>query len=416
MNSAIAALEVAQLRAKFPALSQTVHGHPLAYLDSAATTQKPLSVIEAESRFYREDNANVHRGVHLLSQRSTELFESVRTDLADLIGANDTSSIVWTKGCTEAVNLVASSWGMSNLKPGDVILLSAMEHHANIVPWQLVAERTGAKVLPFPIDDDGNVLWTEFERLLIHHPVKLVGVKQLCNAIGTVNPIADIIQLAHFHGALVLVDGAQGLAHLGVNVSELDVDFYTMSAHKAYGPTGVGALYGKPEHLQAMVPYQGGGDMIRTVSWEKTTYADAPQRFEAGTPNIAGVVGFGESIRFLKSLQIGDHSSWARKREEDLLDLTTRALQEIPGLKIVGTGRKKAAIISFVMDQAHPHDIGTILDREGVAIRTGHHCCMPLMKRLGLPGTARASLAVYSSEQDIEQLVTGVRKVSEVFA
>ena len=392
-----------------------MHGHPLVYLDSAATTQKPAGVIASETEFYERHNANVHRGVHLLSQLATDQFEAARTKLAEFINAPHPAAVLWTKGCTEAINLVAASWGGSNLQPGDVVLLSAMEHHANIVPWQLIAERTGAKILPFPISDQGDILLEELEALLKSNPVKIIGVKHVCNALGTVNPIEELARLAHAHGALILVDGAQGLAHCPLDVTASDVDFYAMSAHKAYGPTGVGALYGKRHLLEAMPPYQGGGDMIRTVSWEGTTYNDLPNKFEPGTPNIAGVIAFGAAIDFLNSIEIRDAKSAARRNEAEVLAYGTELLRSIPGVRLIGEAREKVGVLSFVMERAHPHDIGTILDRQGIAIRTGHHCCMPLMKRLGVPATARASLAIYSTREELDSLAAGITKVKELF-
>lgn len=404
-----------QIRAQFPALHQSVHGHSLVYLDSAATTQKPASVILAESDFYEHHNANVHRGVHLLSQLATDQFEAVRVKLAEFINAPDPATVLWTKGCTEAINLVAHSWGSTHLASGDVILLSAMEHHANIVPWQLIAERMGAQILPFPISDEGDILLPKLEALLQAHPVKMVGVKHVCNALGTVNPVAAITRLAHAYGARVLIDGAQGLAHCPLDVTLADVDFYAMSAHKAYGPTGVGALYGKRELLEAMPPYQGGGDMIRTVSWEGTTYNDLPNKFEPGTPNIAGVIAFGAAIDFLNRIEIQDRSGEARREEASVLTYGTELLKSIPGVRLIGEAQEKVGVLSFVMERAHPHDIGTILDRQGIAIRTGHHCCMPLMKRLGVPATARASLAIYSTREELDGLAAGITKVKELF-
>lgn len=416
MPQSALSVDLASLRTLFPALHQEVHGRPLAYLDNAATTQKPLAVIEAEANYYRHDNANVHRGVHTLSQRATDAFEAVRLQLAQFINAPRPATVLWTKGCTEAVNLVASSWGSQNLGPGDTVLLSAMEHHANIVPWQLAAERAGAKVEPIPMDDDGNLSLDELERLLKEKKVKLVGVKHVCNALGTVNPISEIAKLAHAHGAVLMVDGAQALAHVPVDVQALDADFYAMSAHKAYGPTGLGALYACSEILESLPPYQGGGDMIRTVSWEKTTFNDLPNRFEPGTPNIAGVIAFGEALRFLNAYQPHLPESAWHQHEHELLIYGQNRLREIKGLRLVGQATSKVAVISFVMDAAHPHDIGTILDTQGVAIRTGHHCCMPLMRRLNVPATARASLAIYTSQEEMDQLATALNKVSEMFS
>lgn len=416
MSTTVAAWDIAAARSKFPGLQQLVHGRPLAYLDNAATTQKPQSVLDATEKLYRDDTANVHRGVHTLSQRATDAFEAVRLQLAAFIGAPDARSVIWTKGCTEAINLVAQTWGMTHLQAGDVVLLSSLEHHANIVPWQMVAERTGARVIPIPMEDSCAMDLGALESLLRDHSVKLVGVKQICNATGTRHPIREITAMAKSYGARVLVDGAQGLAHGPLNVSEIDVDFYTMSAHKAYGPTGVGALYGNFELLNSLPPYQGGGDMIRTVSWEKTTYNELPNRLEPGTPNIAGVVGFGAALTEMEAWGIRNPNSAVHAHEHALLESATELLQAIPGLKIHGTAPGKAAVVSFTIEAAHPHDIGTILDRHGVAVRTGHHCCMPLMKRLGVPATARASFAAYSSHAEIEQLATALHEVRRIFS
>lgn len=398
-------------RAEFPALDQEVHGHPLTYLDSAATTQKPRAVLRAVERFYEHDNANVHRGVHTLSQRATEDFEESRRKIQRFIGAKHEQEILFTKGCTEAINLVAQSWGRSNLNEGDIVLLSTMEHHANIVPWQMVCAETGAQVIPIPITDSGEIDLDAYAELL-KGPAKLVGVKHVCNALGTINPVGEMIRMAHDAGAKTMIDGAQALAHERVDVVALDADFYSMSGHKVYAPTGIGALYGKKALLEAMPPYQGGGDMIRTVAFEKTTYNELPNKFEAGTPNIAGSIGFGAALEFVSS--IGQVP--VQHHEQALLEYGTARLADIQGVTIYGKARNKAAILSFTMDCAHPHDIGTILDQSGVAVRTGHHCCMPLMSRLGIPGTARASLAVYNSTEDLDRLAEGLIHVREVFA
>lgn len=412
MDATRTALDTESLRAQFPTLHQTVNGFPLTYLDNAATTMRPQSVIDATSRFYSDQNANVHRGVHSLSQSATEHFGQTRKSLASVIQSPSAEQIIWTKGCTESINLVASSWGHSNLNSGDVILLSAMEHHSNIIPWQLVAEKTGANIQVIPISDSGEIILEEYVRLLRSNPVRIVGVKHICNALGTINPIAEMTQMAHANGALILVDGAQGLAHAPLNVQDVPVDFYALSAHKAYGPTGLGALYGRRDLLEAMPPYQCGGSMIRTVTFEKSTYADLPDKFEPGTPNIAGVIAFESALQFLKDVgfdRIADH-------ERSVTRYAHEALAEVAGLRICGTAADKVAVVSFVMLSAHPHDIGTILDTFGVAIRTGHHCCMPLMNRLGVPATARASLGVYNTTYDIERLIEALQEVNRVFA
>lgn len=380
------------------------------YLDNAATTQRPLVVVKAISDYYLHDHANVHRGVHALSVRATRLFDDARRTVQRFLNARYEEEILFTKGCTEAVNLVASSWGRANLNPGDRVLLTTMEHHADIVPWQLVARERGASVEPIPISDKGELLLDELERMLDEH-VKLVGCVHVSNAIGTVNPIADVVRLAHRVGAKVLVDGAQALAHERVDVQALEVDFYTVSGHKMYGPTGIGALYGRRELLEEMPPYQAGGDMIRTVSFDGTTFAGLPNRFEPGTPHISGAIGLAKAIEFIETVgmeRICEH-------EHDLLDYGTRRLSEVPGLTIWGRAKDKAAILSFTMDAAHPHDIGTVLDTQGVAVRAGHHCCMPLMTRFGIPATARASLALYTTRADLDALADALLQVNALF-
>jgi cysteine desulfurase/selenocysteine lyase len=400
------------VRAEFPALGQTVHGHRLAYLDSAATSQRPRAVVEAVRRAMEEDNANVHRGVHTLSQRATDAFDRARTVVRRFVGASRDEEIVFTKGCTEAINLVAHSWGRTNLKRGDTVLLSTMEHHADIVPWQIVAQDTGAKLEPIPVTNEPTLDLDWLEARLKQGGVKIVGIKHVCNATGTVNPVAESARLAHRHGALVLVDGAQALAHVPVDVQALGADFYAMSAHKAYGPMGVGALYGRLDLLEAMPPWQGGGDMIRRVSFEGTSFRGLPNKFEPGTPNVPGVVGFATALDWLE--RTGPAA--VREHESALLQAATKKLESVPGLRVVGTAPGKTAVISFVMEQAHAHDVGTVLDAHGVAVRAGHHCCMPLMERLGVPATVRASLAAYSGEDDIDQLVEGLEHVARVFS
>lgn len=399
------------LRDEFPAIHQSVNGKPLAYLDNAATTQRPKAVLDAMEAFYREDNANVHRGVHTLSQRATDKFESARQTVARFVNAPSPDEVVFTKGCTEAINLVAASWGRQNLSEGDVVLLSTLEHHSNIVPWQVVAQERGAKIVPIPIFDDCSLDMDAYRRLLQEHPVKVVGVKHVCNATGTVNPIGEMARLAHGHGAVIVVDGAQGLAHQKVDVQSMDIDFYAMAAHKVYGPMGTGALYGKRALLEAMPPYQTGGGMIQVVTMEATTYAPLPDKFEPGTPNVGGVIGFGAALEWLATIGVEN----AARQEDELLTLATGALAEIEGLRVVGTAPGKASILSFVLDCAHPHDIGTILDSEGVAVRSGHHCCQPLMQRMGVPATTRASISLCNDDSDVEALVRGLRKVVSVF-
>lgn len=396
------------IRAEFPTLHQQVHGHPLTWLDSAATTQKPVSVIEAMDRYYREDNANVHRGVHELSARSTASFEAAREGIRRFLGAREARECIFVRGTTEGINLVANTWGTRNVREGDEILISGMEHHSNIVPWQMLAERTGAKVRAIPIDEHGALRMDEFERLLTER-TKIVAVMQVSNALGTVNPIRRITEMAHAKGAIVVVDGAQATAHVPVDVQALDADFYAMSAHKMYGPTGIGVLYGKAALLEAMPPWQGGGDMIRSVTLEKTTYAPIPAKFEAGTPNVAGVIGLGAAVAFMERV-----ASFAETHEAALLRYGHDRLPEVPGLRFVGTAPGKVAILSFVIDRVHPHDLGTILDRHGVAIRTGHHCAQPVMQFYKIPATARASLGVYNTTEDIDRLVDALQQAVKV--
>lgn len=403
------AVALDSVRAHFPILLETIRGKPLVYLDNAASTQKPTEVIEAISNYYRHDHANVHRGVHALSQRATDRFERARSLVRGFLNAGEDAEIIFTKGSTEAINLVAASWGRTFLRPGDRILLTEMEHHANIVPWQVVAQQTGADIVVTPITDSGELDLDAMNRLLDER-VKIVGVTHVSNVLGTVNPIAEIARRAHAVGALVLVDGAQALGHLRVDVQALDVDFYTMASHKMYGPTGMGALYGKRNHLEAMPPYQFGGGMIRSVTFEKTTYADLPDKFEPGTPNIADAIGLGEAIEFLSP-----RLEEAHDHEADLTAYAHERLSELSGLTLHGTAPGKSGTISFTMANIHPHDIGTILDMEGVAIRAGHHCCQPLMARLGVPATARASFGMYNERGEVDALVEALQKVKEMF-
>ena len=405
------ALDVARLRAEFPILATTVHGRPLVYLDNAATSQKPRAVIEAVRRYYTTQNANVHRGVYALSEQATAAYEGVREQAHRFMNARGAHEIIFVRGTTEAVNLVASTWGRTNLKAGDEVLVSAMEHHSNIVPWQLLREATGATLRVIPMNSRGELLLDEYERLL-QGPVKLVAVAHISNSLGTINPVAEMTRLAHARGAVVLVDGAQGAPHLPIDVQELGADFYTVSGHKMYGPTGIGLLYGRQELLDAMPPWQGGGDMIKSVTFARTTYADPPARFEAGTPHIAGGIGLGGAIAFL---QDSDREAIAA-HEQDLLEYATARLGEVPGLRLIGTAAHKAAVVSFVLDGVHAHDIGTIVDQEGVAIRTGHHCAQPVMDFFGVPATARASFACYNTREEVDALVTAVQKVRKVFA
>ena len=398
------------LRRDFPVLGRPVHGKKLVYLDSAATSQKPKMVIEAVRRYYEEENANIHRGVHFLSERATELYEAARQKVQKFINARAVHEIIFTRGTTEAINLVAASFARPRLKAGDEIVLTQMEHHSNIVPWQLAAESVGAKLRVVPINDRGELLLDEYEKLL-NEKTRLVSVVHVSNTLGTINPVKEMIATAHRRGIPVLVDGAQAAPHLKIDVQDLDADFYAFSGHKMCGPTGIGVLYGKEQHLSAMPPYQGGGDMIRTVRFEKTTYNDLPFKFEAGTPHIAGAIGLGAAIDYLSGIGLDAISP----AQQDPVPEGHEALSQVSGLKIIGTAARKAGVISFVMEDVHPHDIGTILDREGIAIRTGHHCTMPLMERLGLPATARCSIAFYNSREDLDALIGGLKKVRGLF-
>ncbi len=398
------------LRRDFPLLSQQAFNHPLAYLDNAATTQKPESVIQAINRYYRFDNANVHRGVYQLSERATAAYEATRDQAQQFLNAGHRDEIIFVRGATEAINLVAQSYARPRLKPGDQILISTMEHHSNIVPWQIVCGQTGAELVVVPISDDGEILLQDYQDLLCDR-TKIVAITHMSNALGTVNPVKQMIEQAHVYQIPVLLDGAQAAPHLRVDLKELDCDFYTFSSHKIYGPTGVGVLYGRRDHLEAMDPYQGGGDMISRVSFEHTEYNCLPYKFEAGTPNIAGVVGLGAALDYVQTLGLENIA----RREEMLLKHASSALAEIPGLRIIGTAKKKSSIISFILESAHPHDISTILDHHGVAIRSGHHCAMPVMTRFRVPATARASFAFYNNHDDIAQLVNGLAQVNKIF-
>ena len=402
---------VERLREEFPILAMQAHGRRLAYLDNAATTQKPREVLDAITTYYTSQNANVHRGVHLLSERATLAFEQAREHVAAFFGAARSHEIVFTRNATESVNLVASSWGGANLKPGDEVLISAMEHHSNIVPWQLACERTGAALKVIPIDDRGVLDMEAFARLL-SPKTKMVAVTHLSNALGTINPVAEIARAAHQAGAVVLVDGAQAAYHLPVDVQALGVDFYVATGHKLYGPTGMGVLYGREARLDAMPPYQGGGDMIASVTFEKSTWNTLPYKFEAGTPHIEGAVALGTAVRFIGRVGF----DWIAAHERALLAYATEAVAAVPGVRLVGTAPDKASILSFVMDDVHPHDIGTVVDRAGVAIRTGHHCAQPVMARFGVPATARASFAMYNTREDVDQLVAALHDVRRMFA
>ncbi|WP_018992102.1 cysteine desulfurase [Aromatoleum toluclasticum] len=400
--------DLAQARADFPILRTCVNGHPLTYLDNAATTQKPDAVIDAEADFYRNNNANVHRGVHALSQRATDAHEAARHKVRSFINAHADAEIIFVRGTTEAINLVAQGFAEPRLRAGDEIVVSAMEHHSNIVPWQMACRRTGAVLRVVPVDDAGEFDVDAYAALL-NARTRIVAVTHLSNALGTITPVRRIIDLAHARGVPVLLDGAQAISHLPVDVRALDCDFYAFSAHKLYGPTGIGVLYGKTEHLQAMTPCQGGGDMIRSVSFDATEYNELPYRLEAGTPHIAGVVALGAALDYVSAIGIERIAA----HERALLHDATLQLNRIPGLRIIGTATEKAGVLSFTLDDIHPHDIGTMLDDRGIAIRAGHHCAMPLMQRLGLTGTARASFALYNTHDDVDRLVAGIRRVCD---
>ena len=403
--------DAARARADFPILATRVHGKPLVYLDNAATTQKPQSVIDAICRYYTSENANVHRGVHYLSEIASEKYERTRQRVADFLGATVECEILFTRGTTESLNLVAQSYAAERLGEDDMILITHLEHHSNLVPWQVVCAQTGARLRVVPIDDAGNLIMSEFDRLLDKR-VKIVSVSHVSNALGTLNPIKEIAAKAHAQGAVVVVDGAQSASHLPIDVADLGCDFYACSGHKMYGPTGVGVLYGRAEFLDAMSPYQTGGNMILSVRFEGTTYGRLPQKFEAGTPHIEGVIGLSAALDYLDAAGMGNIAA----SEKALLDYATRAVKEVPGLRLIGEARERAGVLSFVMDSAHPHDIGQILDDEGVAVRAGHHCAQPVMERFQVPATARASLGLYNTREDIDTLVRGLHRVNEVFA
>jgi cysteine desulfurase / selenocysteine lyase len=406
-----AAFDVGRIREDFPILRQQVHGRPLVYLDNAATSQKPQIVIDAIRNYYEHDNSNIHRGVHFLSERATEEYERARRTVQHFVNAADSREIIFTRGTTESINLVAQTYGRKHIGAGDEILVTAMEHHSNIVPWQLLCEEKGARLRVAPIDDRGELLVDEFEKLLGPR-TKFVALPHVSNALGTINPVGQLVEMAHRYNAPVLIDAAQAAPHLKIDVQSLGCDFCAFSGHKVYGPTGIGILYGKAAVLDAMPPYQGGGDMISSVTFEKTTYNKLPYKFEAGTPNISGAIGLGAALDYVNGLGIDEIAA----HEEDLLAYATAALSDLPEIVLIGTAPHKAGVVSFVMDGIHPHDIGTILDQEGIAVRTGHHCAQPVMQRFNVPATVRASFALYNTKQEIDALVRGIRKVREVFA
>jgi len=404
-------IDLNAVRADFPILDQQLYGKPLVYLDNAATTQKPQCVIDAISHYYEHDNANVHRGVHTLSERATAAYEGARKIIAAFFNARSEREVIFTRGTTEAINLVASSWGGANIRAGDEVLITHMEHHSNIVPWQMLCEHVGATLKVVPINEKGELIMAAFDELLSER-TKLVGVVHMSNALGTINPISTIIEKAHAVGAKVLVDGAQAAAHVAVDVQAVDVDFYVTSAHKMYGPTGIGVLIAKESILEAMPPYQGGGDMIRVVTFEKTEFNDLPYKFEAGTPHISGAIGFGRAIEYIQSIGFAA----IEKREKELLAYATAKAEAFEGLRLIGTAGTKACVLSFVLEGVHPHDLGTILDREGVAIRAGHHCAMPVMQFFKVPATARASFSIYNTEAEVDALFAALKKAQEIFS
>jgi len=409
-SSPPASYDIERIREDFPILRQSIHGKPLVYLDNAASTQKPRTVIGTLSRFYATEYANIHRGVHLLSELATAAFESSRQTIATFLGAADPREIVFVRGTTEGINLVAHSYGRRHVGPGDEVLLTAMEHHSNIVPWQILCEEKDARIRVVPMSDAGELDLDAYEKFLGPR-TRIVAVTHISNALGTKNPIRLMVEMAHARGVPVLVDGAQAVAHAPVDVQELGCDFYAFSGHKVYGPSGVGGLYGKLAHLEAMPPYQGGGEMIRTVSFDGATYADPPHRFEAGTPAIAGAVGLGAAIEYISHLgreAIALH-------EQELMEYAATRLGAMQGVRIIGTAREKAAVISFVIDGVHAHDVGTVLDHEGIAVRAGHHCAQPVMDRFGVPATARASFALYNTREEVDALVRGIQRVQELF-
>ena len=403
--------DVEAVRKDFPILSREVQGKPLVYLDNAATSQKPQSVIDTLVRYYTEINANVHRGVHTLSQEATDEYEGARSKVRKLINAKEDAEIIFTRGTTEGINLVARTFGVQHVGEGDEVIISNMEHHSNVVPWQILCDQIGAHLRVVPINDDGELLMDEYEKM-VGPRTKLVSIVHLSNALGTINPVKDIVAIAHQHDVPVLLDGAQSAPHLPVDVQDLDCDFYAFSGHKLYGPTGIGILYGKREILESMPVYQTGGEQIKSVTFEKTIYNDLPYKFEAGTPNIAGAIGLGAAIDYVNAIGLDRAEAY----ETELLHYGTEQLQTIEGLKLIGTAHHKSGVLSFLLEGIHPHDIGTVLDTQGIAIRTGHHCTQPLMQRFQIPATARASLAFYNTKAEIDALVEGIHKTFEVFS
>ena len=403
--------DVEKVRQDFPILREQTHGRPLVYFDNAATSQKPQVVIDTLERYYAAENANIHRGIHFLSERATQAYEAARVKVQHFLSAAEAREVIFVRGATEGINLVAQSYGRTFIQAGDEIIISAIEHHSNIVPWQILCGQVGARLRVIPVNDDGELLLDEYKRLL-NARTRFVSLVHVSNALGTINPVKQMIAMAHRRSVPVLIDGAQAVAHSTVDVQELDCDFYAFSGHKVLGPTGIGILYGKADWLERMPPYQGGGDMISSVTFEKTLYNKLPYKFEAGTPHIAGVIGLGAAIEYLSGIGLDKITAY----ERELLDYATEVLSAIPGLRLIGTAKEKASLLSFVLDGMHAHDIGTILDHEGIAIRTGHHCAMPVMQRFGVPATARASLAFYNARAEINALVGALYKVKEMFS
>ncbi|MBW3636276.1 MAG: cysteine desulfurase [Armatimonadetes bacterium] len=402
-------LDIAQIRAQFPILDLEVRGKPLVYLDNAATTQKPRAVLERIQKYYECENANIHRAVHFLSEVATRRTEEARVRVARFMGARDSHEVIFTRGCTEGINLVAGSWGRANIGAGDEIILTEMEHHSNIVPWQILAAEKGAVIKVAPINDDGELILDEFEALFSSR-TKIVSVVHLSNSLGTINPAKKLVEIAHGHGALILLDGAQSVSHIPVDVQDLGCDFFVFSGHKIYGPTGIGALWARRELLEAMPPYQGGGDMISSVRWSGSTWNELPYKFEAGTPNMEGAIGLAAALEWVEGVGLDNIAA----HEAHLLQMATDAVKDIPDLTLIGRAQEKASVLSFVLKGAHPNDIGTLLDARGVAIRTGHHCTQPLMERFGLPATARASFAVYNTEEEVEKFVEALHFAREM--
>lgn len=408
--NALKTFDVSKIRLDFPILTQQVKNKPLVYLDNAATSQKPQLVIDALNKYYVATNSNIHRGVHTLSQEATDAYEDARKKIRIFINAKEDREIIFVRSTTEGINLLAQTYGRKNVGKQDEIVISAMEHHSNIVPWQMLCREKGAHLRVIPMNNRGELILDEYEKLL-NNRTRLVSVTHVSNVLGTLNPISEIVRLAHCRGIPVHLDGAQAVPHLKIDVGKIKCDFYTFSGHKLFGPTGVGVFYGKADLLEGLPPYQGGGGMVKLVTFEKTTYADIPNRFEAGTPNISGSIGLGAAVEYLNKIGLDEAAIY----EENLLSYATQALSEVPGLRLIGTAKSKIGVLSFVLDEVHPHDIGTILDGDGIAVRTGHHCAQPVMRYFEIPATTRASIAFYNTKEEIDILIQGIHKVLEVF-